>query len=78
MIKSGSEMVTNLACENPEPRFDDSIFNEIDKFLPISAIFIGEDWLSCRYIDRQGDDGNLCKEGADFPIEVLDVLLGPF
>jgi hypothetical protein len=78
MIKGASEMVDDLTREHLKPQCDSRRQNELLQFLEGLPIFIGNDWFSSVIVNGEGHNGGGRKKIGNFPIEILDVLIGPF
>lgn len=78
MIEDGSQVVNNFTSEHAKSGTDYSCLEKLYQFLPSYSISIGDDWFASGHIDIEREGRDRGQEVSDFPIELLDVLVGPF
>lgn len=78
MIECASEVMNDLACQHFKPRWNCRVGNEVPNPLVHLSIFVGENWFLCGHVNGEGRNGSGSQKLSDFPVQILDVLVGPF
>lgn len=67
VIQARTQVMNDLAAQDPTAQRDDEVSMIINRFLPLLRIYIGNDWILAS-----------SEEAADLPTKIDDVLIGPF
>jgi hypothetical protein len=78
VIESASEVVNDFTREHFQSRWHTGGKDELSQLLKRLSIFVGNDWFSSLYVNSEHDNRGGSQKGENFPVEIFDVLIGPF
>src|SRR6266481_1101616 len=76
VIECGAQVMNDFSSKHAEHGRNSGLLNELGEFFKCFAVYIGDDRLVPIY--THSDRGSGKQELSDFPIEILDILIGPF